>query len=208
YEAGKPRQVVGLDLWPADKSLGRQDAQRLLVTARYDDGASEDVTRLAQFQSNDTGVAVVDEGGVIRTQDLPGEARVMARYPGQVAVCRVTVPLGKPIRKYPDFPAVNYVDTLALAKWKQLGIVPSELCTDAEFIRRASLDICGTLPTPAEVRRFLADPAADRRARLVDRLLGRAEYPDYFPNRWADVLPHKPQELDFYKAGTFGLHAR
>jgi hypothetical protein len=207
YETGKGRQIVGLDLWPAERALARQDSQRLLVTARYDDGTSEDVSRLAQYQSNDADVAVVDEAGVVRTQDVPGEAAVMARYLGQVAVCRVTVPLGKAIPQYPHFPTANYVDKFALAKWKKLGIVPSPACSDAEFIRRASLDICGTLPTPAEVRRFLAARDSNKRVMLIDRLLKRPEYADFFALKWSDVLHNKRQNLDFYKAGTFGFHA-
>jgi hypothetical protein len=207
YEPGPARHVVGLDLWPVEKTMGRKDSQPLSVTARYDDGHNEDVTRLAQYQSNDTDVAVVDGAGVVRTLDVPGEAAVMARYQGHVAVFRAAVPLGQPIGRYPDFPAANFIDELAVGKWQKLGIVPSEPCTDAEFIRRASLDICGTLPTPSEVRGFLGDPAKDKRTRLIDRLLDRPEYADYFALQWADVLHNKRQNLDIYKAGTFAFHA-
>src|SRR5260370_18379543 len=101
----------------------------------------------------------------------------MARYMGQVAVFRALVPLGKPITNYPDFPANNYIDTLALARWKKLGIIPSELCTDSEFVRRVHLDLCGRLPTPHEVRAFLADTQADRRTRLIQPLLDSPAYP-------------------------------
>jgi hypothetical protein len=207
YETGQPRQVVALEIWPAEKTMCRNDAQRLVVTARYDDGTREDVTRLAQYQTNDVETAAVDGAGVVRTVELPGEMAVMARYQGQVAVFRAAVPLGKPIAQYPDFPAVNFVDELTLARWKKLGIVPSDLCTDGEFIRRATLDICGTLPTPDEVRAFLADTDRDKRVRLVDQLLDRPEYADYFALQWADLLHNKRQNLDIYKTGTFGFHA-
>jgi hypothetical protein len=207
YRTGKPPRVARLEVWPGERMMGRHDRQRLLVTAHYDDGSAEDVSRHAQYLSNDTDTAVVDEAGVVRTLAVPGEAAVMARYQGQVAVFRVAVPLGKPIARYPDFPAANYIDRHTLARWKQLGIVPSPPCTDAEFIRRATLDVCGTLPTPREVRRFLADRSRGKRARLIDRLLKRPEYADFFALKWADVLHNKRQNLDIYKKGTFGFHA-
>jgi len=85
-------------------------------------------------------VAGVDGDGLVRTFELAGDATIMARYMGQVAVFRALVPLGKAIAKYPDFPTKNYIDELALTRWQKLGLVPSELCTEGEFIRRYRLD--------------------------------------------------------------------
>ena len=127
----------------------------------------------------------------------------MARYQGQVAVFRATVPLGLPIENYPEFASTNVIDAAALAQWKALGIVPSEPCTDAEFIRRASLDVTGTLPTAEETRAFVADPSPEKRARLVDRLLDRPEYASYFAVKWADVLRNKRENKEDYQHGTF-----
>ena len=163
--------------------LGRQSQQQISVLAHYEDGKVRDVTRQAQYQSNEIAVAAVDEDGLVRTVDLAGEATIMARYQGQVAVFRATVPLDKPIAKYPDFPQNNYIDKLTLAKWKKLGLVPSDLCSDGEFIRRVSLDLCGKLPTPDEVRAFLADTKADKRAKLIDKLLDDKEYAAHFAMR-------------------------
>src|SRR5260370_18174254 len=112
----------------------------------------------------------------------------MARYMGQVAVFRSLVPLGRAIAKYPDFPVNNYIDTLALARWKKLGIVPSELCSDSEFIRRVTVDLCGRLPQPAEVRAFLAEKGTDKRAKLIDRLLDSRDYAAHFAMRWGSIL--------------------
>src|SRR5262249_31800299 len=156
--------------------LGRQGRQQLAVLAQYSDGWVRDVTRQAQFQSNEIAVAAVDDDGLVRAFDLAGEATVMARYPGQVSVFRATVPLRKETAAYPEFPAANYIDELALAKWKKLGIVPSSLCTDGEFIRRVTLDLCGKLPAPEDVRAFLADERPDKRARLIDRCLDDKDY--------------------------------
>ena len=177
-----------LSVVPQQRVLDRNAEQQLAVLAHYSDGSVRDVTRQAQFQSNELAVAAIDSEGLVRTFDLSGEAAVMARYMGQVTVFRALVPLGKPIPQYPAFPAVNFIDELALARWKQLGIVPSDLCSDSEFIRRIHLDLCGRLPTPDEVRAFLADTAADKRTRLIDRLLADPDYAAYFALRWGSIL--------------------
>jgi hypothetical protein len=177
-----------LAIVPGQRVLDRSSAQQLAVLAHYADGSVRDVTRQAQFQSNETSVAGVDADGLVRTFDLSGEAAVMARYMGQVSVFRALVPLGKPLAAMPTFPANNYIDELAQVRWKQLGIVPSDLCTDSEFIRRVHLDLCGRLPTLDEVRAFLDDKSPDRRDRLIDRLLDSPDYPAYFALRWGSIL--------------------
>jgi hypothetical protein len=177
-----------LEIVPAQRVLGRQGRQQLAVLALYSDGWVRDVTRQAQFQSNEIAVAAVDDDGLVRTLDLAGEATIMARYQGQVSVFRATVPLGKEIAAYPEFPTANYIDELALAKWKKLGIVPSGLCTDGEFIRRVTLDLCGKLPAPEDVRASLADDRPDKRARLIDRCLEDKDYAAFFAMRWGSIL--------------------
>lgn len=194
---------------PERRTTTRENAQQLAVLARYSDGTVEDVTRRAQFESNDQEVATVDDLGLIRTLGLSGEAAVMVRYQGRVAVSRVTVPLGLPTTPY-DFPAQTFVDGFTSRKWQELGLVPSGLCSDAEFVRRASLDITGTLPTPERLRQFLADERADKRSLLVDELLDSKEYAYYFAGKWADILRVKrnsgdgnPNEKAY---GTFSFH--
>jgi hypothetical protein len=177
-----------LSVAPDQRVLERGSEQQLAVLAHYSDGSVRDVTRQAQYQSNEISVASVDSDGLVRTFDLAGEAAVMARYMGQVTVFRALVPLGKAIARYPDFPINNYIDELALARWKKLGIVPSELCTDSEFIRRVYIDLCGKLPTPEEVRAFLTDTKANKRALLIDRLLEDRDYAAYFALRWGSIL--------------------
>jgi hypothetical protein len=181
-----------LEVVPAQRVLDRGARQQLAVLAQYSDGSIRDVTRQAQYQSNEIAVAAVDEDGLVRTLDLAGETAVMARYMGQVVVFRATVPLGKPVRAF-DFPAANTIDRLALAKWQQLGLVPSDLCTDQEFIRRVTLDLCGKLPTTDEVRAFLADRRPDRRARLIDRCLDSRDYAAFFAMRWGSILRNTTQ---------------
>src|SRR5262249_37335610 len=82
----------------------------------------------------------------------------------------------------------NFIDDLVLKKLEALRIPPSPLCTDTEFIRRAYLDTAGILPTPEEVRKFVADRASDKRAKLIDALLQRPEFIDYWTYKWSDLL--------------------
>jgi hypothetical protein len=191
---GSPRgnpnaaRLVKLEIVPAQRILDGNGRQQLAVLAHYHDGSIRDVTRQAQFQSNEMAVAAVDEDGVVRTFDLAGEATVMARYMGQVAVFRATVPLERAIAQFPVFAVANYIDELALAKWKKLGIIPSDLCSDAEFIRRVTLDLCGKLPAVEDVRTFLADVRSDKRARLIDRCLEDKDYAAFFAMRWGSIL--------------------
>jgi hypothetical protein len=200
--------VARIEVYPDARVLARGSTQQLVVTARYTDGSAEDVTRWAQYQSNDAEVASVADGGLVESRGLSGLAAVMARYQGQVAVFRATAPLGKPVERYPEFASDNLIDKAALKQWKSLGIVPSEPCADAEFIRRASLDITGTLPTADQVKAFLADPApaAGKRARLVDRLLERPEYASFFAVKWADILRNKRDNQDAYQRGTYSFY--
>jgi hypothetical protein len=106
----------------------------------------------------------------------------------EMAVFRVLVPRRQRIARYPDLPEHNFIDRHVHAKLRKLHILPSEVCDDATFLRRAYLDVIGTLPTPAEARRFLADKRPDRRGRLVEELLARPEFADYWALKWADLL--------------------
>lgn len=184
----KAPTLAKLEMVPPQRVLDRQAEQQVAVLAHYSDGSVRDVTRQAQYQSNEMPVASVEAEGLVRTFDLAGDATIMARYMGQVAVFRALVPLGKAVAKFPDFKANNYIDELAAARWKKLGLVPSDLCTDGEFIRRVTLDLCGRLPTLDETRAFLADTKTDKRARLIDRLLDDRDYAAFFALRWGSIL--------------------
>ncbi len=180
--------VVRLRVVPPSRVLRHDQLQQIAVLAEYSDGSVRDVTRQSEYSSNLDTVARVDAEGLVQTQRHSGEAAVMARYLGHVAVFRALVPHGEPLSDIPGFRPIHYVDELALAKWKQLGLRPSPPADDATFLRRVTVDLCGRLPTAAEARAFSADKAADKRAKLIDRLLDSPDYPAYFALRWGSIL--------------------
>jgi hypothetical protein len=198
--------VTKITVFPAHRVMSRNSKQQFAVYAHYSDGAIEDITRRAQYESNDQEIAVVNEGGLVRTLALSGEAAIMVRYQDQVATFRATVPLGGKIPEY-TFTAQTEVDRHTLKKWKDLDLVPSELCTDSEFIRRLGLDLTGTLPTPKQVTAFVADKDPKKRDKLVEKLLASPEYSYYFANKWADVLRVKRRGQQERAKGTFAFHA-
>lgn len=166
----------------------------LRVVGHFSDGTTRDVTRQAVYQTNDPDVAEVTEAGVIQVKNRTGLFGVMVRYCDQLGVFHGTVPsLGHAVAldEWERQNASSFVDKLLAAQWRRLNIAPSPFTTDADFLRRASLDICGTLPTPAEVEAYVGDERTDKRARLVDRLLERPEYASYFALKWADILRNR-----------------
>lgn len=182
---GEPPMVTRLEMNVAEAVLKAGEVRDLQVKATWSDGTVQDATRLALYESNRDTVAAVDAVGKITGRE-PGRAAVTVRYMGQVAAVPVTIPFG-PATAF-DFPAANFIDQRLAAEWKTLGLVPASLSSDAEFLRRVSLDLIGTLPTPDGVRQFLADSDPKKRAKLIDQLLERAEYSDYWSLKWADLL--------------------
>ena len=201
----KDPKVTKISVFPEHRVLSRQSKQQFAVYAHYSDGTVEDITRRAQYESNDPEIATVEERGLVRTLGMSGEAAVMARYQGMVAVFRATVPLGVKTPAW-DFAEKTVVDKHTAKKWKELGLVPSELCSDEQFIRRATLDITGSLPTPKDVSAFVADTSANKRDLLVDKLLETPEYAFFFANKWADILRVKRRQLAERAPGTFAFH--
>ena len=200
--------IQKITVYPEHRILGKQDRQQLAVFAHYSDGSVEDVTRRAQYESNEQEIANVDATGIVSSYALTGQAAIMARFLGQVTVFRATVPLGEAIPSY-QFDTATYIDKLVQSKWKELNITPSQRCSDEEFIRRAYLDIGGTLPTPKQVLDFVANKDAKKRDKLVDFLLERPEYAYYFANKWADILRVKRGNNNNQNRayGTFAFHA-
>jgi hypothetical protein len=192
--ASDPR-VVAVRVEPQERLLAMQGRQQLRVVARYSDGREADVTAHARFQSNNDGLASVSASGLVTVGETPGDVAVMASYMNAVDVFRALVPRSERIDPYPAVPENSFIDTLVFRKLRRLNIVPSEQADDADFLRRVFLDVIGTLPTADEARRFLGDTRPDRRARLVDELLQRPEFADYWSLKWADLLRVDRQAL-------------
>jgi hypothetical protein len=161
----------------------------LKATAIFSDGRREDVTRWAKYNASHASVATVDDNGLVKVTGA-GEGTVSAWYLSQLAVATVTVPQPGQ-RNEAAFAALkprNFIDEHVRTKLRELNIPPSERASDAEFLRRAFLDTIGVLPTPEETRAFLADSSADKRDRLIESLLQRPEFVDYWSHRWSDLL--------------------
>ena len=189
YGAESDPSVVSIRCVPETQTLARNSKQQIAVLATYSDGSTEDVTRMALFEPNEAELAESSVTGLVSTLDLSGEVAIMARYQGQVATFRATIPLGADTSAMPQ--AVNVVDTAVFGKLRQLGIPASDVCDDATFLRRVSLDIAGVLPSEVEVREFLADTTPDKRDRYIDRLLDSTAYADHFANKWNFVLRNR-----------------
>ncbi|MSQ97670.1 MAG: DUF1549 domain-containing protein, partial [Gemmataceae bacterium] len=187
FGAPQASALVKISVHPENRVLTRNNRQQLAVTAHYADGATADVTRQALFESNDQEVAVINDSALVSTGNMSGDAAVMVRYFDQVAVFRATVPFSSQPLKY-AFDERSIVDRFTMKKWDHLGIAPSELCTDEEFLRRVSLDLTGTLPTPTQVQEFRQSKESNKRDRVIDELLKTKEYSYVFANKWADIL--------------------
>lgn len=172
-----PKQIVMMK--PAMK-------QNLAVVAKYDDGSTRDVTDLAVFISNNDAVATVSNQGSVDSTG-PGSGFVMARFDQFTAGSTIIVRSGK---NYPEmrFEPNNYVDTLAMSRWKDLHVLPSPLCSDQVFMRRVYLDIAGRLPSLEQQQRFLNSEAQDKREKLVDELLESKDYLDMWAMQLAELL--------------------
>lgn len=180
--------VSRIRMIPSERSLNPHSRQQLSVIAEYSDGSQRDVTREAQYSSNLDVVAAVSDDGLITAHEPTGEAAIMARYMGQVAVTRILRPQGKPLTELPGFTSVNFIDDHCAAKWKKLGVTPSPVCDDATYLRRVTVDLCGRLPTVDEAREFLGSDQGDKRIALVDRLLNSPDYPAFFALKWSSIL--------------------
>ncbi|MEN6407503.1 MAG: DUF1549 and DUF1553 domain-containing protein [Thermoguttaceae bacterium] len=189
-EATRPK-VVGVVVAPKESTLAKDESGQLTVTAEYSNGSRKNVTDLARVASLDRSVVAVEKAGAFRAVGF-GQAYLVATFERRSGVLRVVVPRPLP-DGFPKAEAHNAIDRLVLEKLEELGIPPSELCSDQEFVRRVFLDAIGTLPTPNEVRGFLDDPDPEKRSKLIDRLLDRSEFADFWALKWGDLLRIKAE---------------
>jgi hypothetical protein len=205
---GEPH-IERLEVFPPEAVLKPKDRLQVIVRARYSDGHTQDVTHGAKFNSTEELVATVDPEGHVRVAGH-GEAAITVWYSNLVAVARVASPLPNAVdpRIFAESPRSNHIDDLVLKKLQALHIPPSPACTDAQFIRRAYLDAAGILPTLEEVRKFVADSAKDKRARLIDELLKRPEFVDYWTYKWSDLLLVSTRKLPQQAVWAFHQYVR
>ncbi len=202
----KPPTAPTLDritVEPTVQILKYHEPVQLKVTAYYSDGARRDVTSMAMYQSNESPIASVDPNGKVKAGPIPGEAAIMSRYMDKFAVTQIVIPFPGAVDPavYEQWSKDHFIDRLVALKWKQLNLTPSKPVVDSTFLRRAYLDVIGRLPSPEETKAFLNDTSADRRSKLIDRLLTRPEYADFWANKWADLLRPNP-----YHAGIKAVY--
>jgi hypothetical protein len=189
----------------ATRTLQPGESQQLLARASWAGGRTRDVTWLAQFFSNDQTVATVTPDGLVKAI-RPGETAIRVHFQGLVEVVRVTIPFTNTVDEWKFTRGQNSVDAPVFAKLRALNLPPSPRCDDATFLRRAMLDTLGTLPTPDEVREFVADRSPDKRARLVDSLFERPEFADYWTLQLADLFQNR-KERDHDVRGAKNVRA-
>ena len=183
------RQVERIELRPVHTTQQPGSNQQVTVTAYYNDGSERDVTHWAKYTSANETVAKVDEQGLVAIQGY-GEGAVTAWYQSKIAIAQVTSPYSRDVAAnvYADAPRRNLIDELSLKKLEELNLAPSPRSEDSEFLRRAYLDTIGTLPSAREARQFLDDASTDKRDKLIESLLARSEYADYWSLKWSDLL--------------------
>ncbi len=172
---------------PVIQEVGGQ--QQIRVVATYADGSRRDVTRESFLESANQDVAIHDDYGLMTTLRR-GEAPVLARYEGAYAATTLTVMGDRSGFEWSEQASWGQIDRLVAEKWKRMKILPSDLCSDEEFIRRVYLDLTGVPPKPLELKLFLADPtdSKTKREEIIDDLIGSREFVKHWANKWADML--------------------
>lgn len=189
--------LKSLDITPPEYAFKKPgEAGKLKVTATFADGTKEDITPLCDYRTNDDAIVEVSTVGAIKTH-RPGDTAVIVSYRGTVVPVRVMVPTEtKAGFVYRETQASNYVDREVFAKLKRLNMVPSNLSSDEEFLRRVTLDTIGTLPSPQEVRAFLADTSADKREKKIDELLAHPMHAALWATKFCDITGNNTDGLE------------
>ena len=183
-------RVARIEILPSDATIPTLGgSQQFAILATYSDGRRADVTAHAFVETNDTEVTAVDKRALV-TGLRRGEAAILARFEGQYAATRLYVRGEREGWSWQQPPTYNYIDEQVYAKLREVESGASELCSDADFLRRATLDLTGTLPSVRATRQFLMDSRDSRtkREELVDRLIGSPDFVDCWTSKWCDLL--------------------
>lgn len=184
---GSP-ELARIELLPSPRVLrDGAERQQLIVNGYFSDGTVRDLTALTSFDSSDESIGVISPAGVVSSEGR-GEVTVLARYLDKVATTQLSFLTDRPDFQWPNPPEETRIDQLVFGKLKQLQIQPSDLCSDTDFLRRATLDLAGRLPTLDESQSFLADTSPTKRAAVIDRLLESDDYARFWSLKWSDLL--------------------
>jgi hypothetical protein len=182
---------------PAELAFTKAGAsQQLRVQARFADNSEADITAFCDFRTNDDAVADVSNLGLVKSLK-PGSTSIIVSYRGSVLPVRVLVPMELPVAfRYPKVSEANYVDREVFARLRLLNMVPSDLCSDEEFLRRVTIDTLGQLPSPEELRTFLADTGKDKRARKIEELLSHPLHAALWATKFSDITGNDTNSLE------------
>jgi hypothetical protein len=196
-DADKTGELQSLEVTPPELVFTNPgQAVQLRVLAHWNNGDVEDVTQLTRFKTNDETVANVSEAGLVSCTGK-GDSHVVASYDSGVLPIPVMLPVSEFAgSKFPAVATRTKLDELVVTKLRKVGIVPSEICTDSEFLRRVSLDLTGTLPTPDEVTKFLADPSSGKRAAKIEELLNTPSYAAWWTTKFCDYTGNNPRAVN------------
>ncbi|HEY1083292.1 MAG TPA: DUF1549 domain-containing protein, partial [Prosthecobacter sp.] len=188
YDGKDLAKVTGIEVFPKQIVMeGAGNAQQITVRATYSDGTDRDVTKLALFMSNNDPTATINKDGLVISGER-GAAFMLARFDVYSVTSQVLVIPAKLEYERPKLAENNYIDTLVNENLHKLRILPSGVCTDEEFVRRAYIDVIGIYPKPDEIKSFLADANPKKREALVDSLTERKEFTEVWVMKWAELL--------------------
>ncbi len=184
----EPR-ISKIEIIPDHVTLTNGASESLSVRAWFTDNHSEDVTRWVKYTASNASVTQLDEQGNVKIIGN-GEGAVTAWYLSRIAIATVTVPYTNSVSEevFSKASRRNFIDELVLEKLKSLNLPPSPRANDSQFIRRAFLDTAGILPTAEETRNFVASDSPTKRDELIEQLLSRPEFVDYWTYKWSDLL--------------------
>ena len=190
-------EIKSLDVTPKEIPFNKPGEKiNLKVMVSFADGTSENITALSEFRTLDDGVAEVSPSGLV-TSNRAGDTSIIVAYRGTVFPVRAMVPLDvKPGYKYPSVPEVNYIDKLVFSKLKRLNIEPSGLSGDAEFLRRITIDVIGTLPSPNDIRAFVADKDTNKRTKKIDELLKHPMHAALWATKLSDITGNNTDAIE------------
>ena len=184
-----------IELLPTPRVLrDGADRQQLMVNGYFSDGTVRDITALTAFDSSDESIGIISAAAVLSMQGR-GEVTVLARYLDKVSTTQLTFLTNRPDFQWPNPPEETKIDQLVFDKLKQLQIQPSELCSDTDFLRRATLDLTGRLPSLEESQAFLADQSLTKRSAVIDRLLQTDDHARFWSMKWSDLLRSNSKKI-------------